>query len=702
MATLQTLRNKAGVLLAGVIGLSLLAFILGDFLNSGSGFLRKKQSEIAEINGKTINYQDFAARVEQGVENYKRSANTTTVDENTYASIRNQVWGAYMNEFIFKGQYDKLGVACSPEELFDMVQGRNIHPQIQQATIFQNDITGGFDRNKVIRFLKNMETDPSGQAKQQWVAYEKELMKDRIYTKYQNMISKGMYVTRKMVDADFIETNRKYDFNFVALRYATTPDSLIKVSEADVKAYYDKNKDKFTQEASRDIAYVVWDIVPSEDDKNVVSKWAYDVKAEFQAATNPQQFIAANAESKFNPYYLATRDVPDQIRSWSTEAKPGDVYGPWQEGLTWKLARVTDVKDLPDSVKASHILIRPVNGTDFDAAQKTADSIKGLIDRGQEFATLARQYGTDGSKDAGGDLGWFPQDRMIPVFSEACFAAKKGDLFTLRTDNGIHLIKMNDVSASSRKVQLAILDRTVTPSDKTYQDVYNIASKFASNYDNGTKFDKGVVAENLNKRIATNLKEGDAAISGLENPRELIRWAFTARKGELSDLKEYGPRFVLAKLTEVREKGTATVDQVRTEIENTVRNEKKADYLANQVNQALQGVNSLEALAPKVNANVQTAANAYFTSYTITGLGMEPLVTAAFTTTPLNTLSKPIKGTTGVYVINVNKVTEPDMAANRNESLTRLQQSYTSRAGYEVFGALEKKAKVVDRRNKFY
>jgi peptidyl-prolyl cis-trans isomerase D len=474
------------------------------------------------------------------------------------------------------------------------------------------------------------------------------------------------------------------------------------VSEADVKAYYDKNKDKFTQEATRDIAYVVWDIVPSQEDKDAVAKWATDVKPEFTAAENAQQFVAANAESRFNEYYLSMIDVPMQIRSWSSEAKPGDVYGPWEDGLAWKLARITDVKDLPDSVKAAHILIAPVNNVDYDAAQKTADSIKGLIERGQDFATLAGQFGTDATKDKGGDLGWFTMQKMDPTFGKACFFAKKGELITVRTQWGIHVVKVEDQSAASKKVQIAILDRTVTPSDKTYQDVYNTASIFASTNDNGTKFEAGITKENLNKRIAANLKEGDAAITGLESPRELVRWAFTARKGELSELKEYGPRFVLAKLTEVREKGTAPIDQVRTEIENSVRNEKKAEYLIGQLNQAMQGVNSLEALAPKVNANVQQAANAYFTSYTITGLGMEPMVTAAFTSIPVNTLSKPIKGTNGVYVIQVTNVVEPDLAANRSESLTRLDQSYTSRAGYEVFGALEKKAKVVDRRNKFY
>jgi peptidyl-prolyl cis-trans isomerase D len=703
MATLQKLRNRAGVLLAGVIGLSLLAFILGDFLNSGSGFLQKNRMEIAQINGKSISYTDFQTRVEQSVENYKTSSGNNNLDEGTYASIRNQVWNSYMNDFVFSDEYDALGIDCPPAELFDMVQGKNIHPQIQQAPVFQNQQTGGFDRNLVIQFLKNLDKDPTGQQKEAWVRFEKELMKDRIYTKYNTLIAKGMYVTRKMVDTELAETERKYAFNYVALRYAMTPDSTIKITDAEVQKYYEENKDKFKQEATRDLAYVAFDILPSQADKDEVLNWINQQKPEFERIENTAQFIAVNGESKFNEQYLGTIDIPDTIRTWAMLAPVGSVYGPYQEGNTWKLAKITDIKDLPDSVKASHILIRPVNGTDFTAAQKTADSIKQAIESGQDFSILAALYGTDGTKDKGGDLDWFTQADMIPEFSTPCFLGKKGDLFTVKTSYGVHVVKITDQGAKSKKVQIGILDRTVTPSDATYQNVYNQASKFASTYDDGDKFEEGIRKENLNKRIAPNLHAGDAAITGLDNPREMIRWAFQeADKGDLSPLYEFGNRFVIAKVTEVREEGTSTLEQVRAQVENSVRNDKKAEYLISEAGKVLQSSNSLDAVASKFNSNVNQANNAYFTSFTITGIGMEPQLTAAMVTLPLNQISKPIKGINGVYVIQVTNITEPALDADRLASRTRQEQGYSSRAGYEVFTALEKGAKVVDKRNKFY
>lgn len=706
MATLQKLRNRFGVLLAVIIGLSLLAFILGDFLSSGSAFYTRGRYEVAEINGKSINYPEYSARVEQSIENYKRNSGVTALDEGTLVTIRNQVWNSYLNEYVFADEYDKLGVDCPPAEVFDMVQGKNIHPQIQQATIFQNQQTGQFDRNRVITFLKNLDQDPTGEQRASWIQFEQELMKDRIYTKYNNLISKGLYVTGKMVDTELGETERKYTFSYVPIRYATTSDSLVQVTNAEVEKYYDEHQDKFKQEASRDLAYVTFDRVPSQADRDEVYRWITDVKPEFERIENVAQFIGATGESPFNETYRGLLDLPDTLRTWAMASAVGSVYGPYLEGDTWKLARITDTRDLPDSVRVSQILIRPVGGNDYDKAQVKADSILRVIQLGQDFGFMAAQFDEGGTKDKGGDLDWFTQEEMnqIPEFTKACFFGNKGDQMTIRTTYGVHVIKITDQGPKSKKVQIGILDRTITPSDKTDSDVYSLASRFATTYGTSDKFEEGIQKENLSKKLATNLHAGDASITGLENPRPMIQWAFNeAEKGDVSgDIYEFGNRYVIAKLIEVREEGIAPLEQVRAQVENSVRNEKKAEYLIAEANKVLQGSNSLEALASRFNSSVNQAANAYFTSYTITGIGMEPQVSAAMVTTPVNQVSKPIKGINGVYVIMVTSVTEPTAAADRLASRQRLEQGFSGRAGYEVFAALEKKAKVKDNRNKFY
>lgn len=700
MATLQTLRNRAGVLMAVVIGLSLLAFILGDFLNSGASFLQRNQMEIGEINGKSINYFDFQARVEQSVESYKQNSGMTSLDEGTYASIRNQVWNNYMNEMLFEDEYKSLGLGCSSDELFDMVQGQNIHPQILQAPVFQNQVTGMFDRSLVIQFLKNMELEPTGQQKALWVEYEKELVKDRIFTKYQNLISKGLFVTSKMVDIDYVETNNKYDFDYVAARYATTPDSLVTVTEVDAQNYYQAHLDQFEQEASRDLSYVAWEILPSQADRDAVENWIHEQKEEFSRIENVKQFVSLNADSPFSENYFDLFLLPDTMQSWVPTANPGDVFGPYLENNdTWKLARITDIRDLPDTVKASHILIQPDNGN-FDAAQKTADSILQEIKKGADFAQLALVHGTDATKDNGGDLGWFAMQEMIPEFSQACFFGQKGDLLTVKTQYGVHVIYIADQGPKSKKFQVAFLDRQITPSSQTIENIYSEASRFAATYGTSQKFEEGIQEEKLTKRLATNLREGDAAIPGLENPRELIRWAYEAKKGDLSKIYEFGNRFVIAKLTEVRDTGTAPLDQVRAQVENSVRNEKKAEYLISKINQILSSEKSLDAVASTVGTTVQQAQGAYYTSFSITGIGIEPNLTGTLPHLQINEVSGPIKGRNAVYVVKVTHSYKQE--TDPLESRQRLEQAYASRTGYQVFQALEKKAKVVDRRNKFY
>ncbi|MCD6346687.1 MAG: SurA N-terminal domain-containing protein [Bacteroidales bacterium] len=691
-----------GVLIAVVIGFALLAFILGDFLSSGSKLLNSKKFEIASIDGKSVSYQDFQARVETSVENYKNNSGKTSADESTRVSIRNQVWNTLLNEYIMKDQFDELGIGCSGDELFDMIQGTNIHPQIKSADIFRNKVTGEFDRALVIQFLKNMENDPSGRTQTSWVQFEKELMNDRVYTKYQNMIMKGLFVTHDMVENDYYASQRKYSISYVSKRYNFVPDSLVTVDKVDVEKYYAENKDDFTQESTRDIAFVTFDVLPSEKDRKLVETWINNEKPEFQRIENAEQYVNLNGDTGFDPIYYDADKLDEPLRIWAEDAKVADMYGPYFVDEVWKLAKVTDIKIMPDSVRASHILIRPDENNDFAPAQKTADSLLNLIKNGADFAALAAKFGTDGTAQTGGDLNWFVQGAMLPEFSEVCFFGEKGDLETVKTKYGIHVIKVTDQSKKTRKLQVAILDRAISPGQETYQEVYSEASRFAANHNTAQKFEEGILKENLTKRVANNLRESDRTITGLDNPRRLIIDAFEAKKGSMLDLYELANRFVVVEVTEVREEGIAPLDQVYGEVESLVRNKAKGEYLVKQFTEGLKEEGTLEALATKFNVDVRTADDITFGAFSIPGIGVEPVISANLDLLKLNELSKPLQGNNGVYVMKITHRIEPVTQLNYAEAVTRLSQAYNSRAGYQAFQALEKTAKVVDRRNKFY
>ena len=701
MATLEKLRNRMGILVAAVIGLALLAFILGDLFRSGSTVMSRRQFEIAEINGKSISYQEFAERLEVAITNYKNNSGVNEVTESTYQSLRNQVWSNLLNEYVMEEEYSALGLACSSEELFDMVQGNNIHPQIKSAGIFQNEMTGQFDPALVIKFLKDMQADPTGQTQAAWVEFERELMENRVYIKYQDLIRKGLYVTSAEVDQEYLESNRKYSFDYISKRFTTVNDTLVDITEKDIQNYYLENQEEFKQEASRDISYVTFDVVPSEKDSANVEQWINDQLTELQRIESADQYIRLNSDIAFDPLYYNPSDLEAELQAWVDTADIGSVYGPYKTGGTWKLARITDIQELPDSVKASHIVLPPDENNSLVAASETIDSLKTLVENGADFAALAAEFGTDATSDTGGDLNWFKQGAMVQPFSDSCFFGNKGDVLTVTTSFGVHLVKITDQSPKTSKFQVGILARNIEPSQDTYQKFYSEASKFASNYGNAESFEEGIDEMNLARRIANNLGEGDRAISGLQNPRELIRWAYEAKKGDISQIFEFGDRYVIARLDEVREEGIAKLDQVYGEVESAVRNGKKAEYLKDEFSKLDKSM-GLEKLAEELQTTVQNVETANFGSMSIPGIGVEPAVSAALATVPEGEISDPIIGRNGVYIIRTSSVQNPEGAADVIATRERLQQSLSSRAGYQARQALEKKADIVDKRNRFY
>ena len=687
-----------GVVVALVIGMALIAFILGDFLKSGSQMMNSKRMEIGEIDGKSINYRDFQARVENSVENYKSNSGNQSPDEGALISIRNQVWTSFLNELVMEDEFTTLGIECSSDELFNMVQGNNIHPQISSLDIFKNQETGEFDRALVIQFMKNMENDPRAYAA--WIEFEKSMMNDRVYTKYQNLIIKGLYVTRNMVERDYLDSNRKYNASYVSKRFTMVPDSAINITEEDVNAYYNKNKENFTQESSVDISYVTFDIIPSEKDRKLVQTWINEELTELSRIENTKQYINLNGDTGYDPEYRFPSELEENLQQWAEEAETGSIYGPYLVDDVWKLAMVTDTKMIPDSARASHILIRPDQNNRIEAAQVTADSLADLIRNGADFAKLATQFGTDGTVDKGGDLDWFKKGQMVEEFYNACFFAEKGDVVTAITQFGVHVIKVTDQGPKLRKLQVGVLDRKITFGTETYQKAYSTASRFAATYNNGDKFEDGVLEDNLTKRIASSLRQSDRVIAGLESPRSLIMWTFEANKGDLSEIYEFGDRFVIAKITEKREEGVAPLDQVYGEVESIVRNLSKGEYLMQEFNNA--GSANLEDLATKLNADVRTITDASFNSYSIPGIGIEPGISAAFPFLLVDQLSDPIQGNNGVYVLKITEIIEPATQLDYVAGKTRLTQTMTSRAGYQAFQALEKSSTVIDRRDNFY
>lgn len=698
MAVIEKIRSKAGLLI-GIVGVSLAAFILGDLFSSKNGFFGASDNTVGEIAGNKVNVMDFEAKVQQMADNYKLSNNTETIDQNTMDQLREQAWNTLVNDMVMKPQFEKLGITCTPEEVIDMIQGKNPHPQIKQA--FTDPKTGQFNPASVVNFLKNMDNDPSGRTRKQWVVFEKAIQEERVQNKYYNLVKGGLYISRVEAKDEFISRNRTYSMRFVSLPYGTITDSTISISDGELTSYYNANKNKYKQEASVNVEYVTFDVTPSASDRQSAFNAISSLSASFASATNDSAFIAVNSDSPYNGSFAKKGSLSPSIDSVMNSAGVGMILGPYEENSMFRIAKLSDVKFLPDSVKASHILLRLENPADKDKVFARADSIKGALQKGADFKTLSDLFSTDeGAKGKGGDLGWFSPGMMVKEFNDACFEGKKGDYTIVQTQFGIHIIHITDQGKAARQVKVVYLDKKIEPGSKTYQDVYSKANAFAAANTAAEAFDKAVAEQKLTKMTEATVLENARQLGPLENSREIIRWAFKSNIGEVSKAFECGNRFAIVKLVDKREKGFSTVEQVKEQLLFEARRDKKAEMLAEKFTKA--GSSNLDAIATAVGQPVMTADNISFASPYLPNGGMEGNVVGHVVTMKNGQLSKPLKGTNGVYLIQVTNVAEVKEPASVKDIQDQLAGQLKSRSQYEVYNALREKAEVKDNRSRFY
>lgn len=706
MSTLQFLREKAGVLVAGVIGLSLFLFVVSDFFGGGRGtrLQMKKRNEIGSINGEYISYQDYEQRVQNLQEIYKLSG-TTNIDEATAENIREQMWQQMVREKILDVQYDKLGIGVSPEELEEMVLGNEPHAIVQQ--LFTDRQTGQFNKSFLVNFLKSIEVNET--AKKYWLFFEDEIVADRMNNKYNSLITKGLYITSKQAEFESSLASRTVDFSYILKNYMDIPDSTIKVSESEMKAYYSSHKVNYKKTAERDIEYVAFEITPSADDISQAEKWITNTKTEFAETTDLVQYINNTADNRHTGFYFPLTGIPDNLREFAKKENTKEVFGPYLENGSYKLARLLNVADRPDSVRARHILISPNQNLTLEQVRLKADSLVKVLKSGIPFQLVAMTNSDDqGSAQVGGDLGWFQEGRMVVPFNNACFTAKKGEITTIETDYGIHIIEVLEQSKRTKKYEVGIVDRKILASSVTTQKVYAEASKFAGNVDTYEKFTKAIADQNLTKRVVNNVTPQQKTLPGFEKPRLLIMSLFSAEQGKIiQDASEQAVfdienKYIIAYCTKVSEEGVAPEKDVIGDIKYSIMKDKKAEIITAQLNKFKGESNTLEDISTKSGINkVSEAAQINFRSYSVDGAAGEPSIIGAASIADQSVVSGPVKGNNGVYLLTVNNVIT---AANEDVKLLkdRLMTTFQMRGAYEAYESIKKNANVIDKRYKFY
>jgi peptidyl-prolyl cis-trans isomerase D len=682
MATLNTLRTRGALFLSIVIGVALIAFLLGD-LTSASSIFYNKRNRVGSINGNNIDYMDFTAesdnlsRIIQSL--YGKSALTSEeMDE-----VRNMVWESYMRRYSYDPGYRKLGLMAGEDEQLDMIKGEWVSPVV--TSLFTAPNGGSYDPSVVEGFIANMDYDTSGNSAIVWDYVKDQMVEERVYSKFMALLSGGMYVNKIEIARGVQAANNVYSGRYASVSFGQIADSLVTVSSADVHKYYNEHKGQFRQTASRDIEYVVFELNPSEEDYAEAQKYVTNLAEEFATAESPMQYASLNSQERTDERYYSASQLSGDQAAIAFGDRKGQMAGPTLNGNVYTMSRVAAERMMPDSVGARHILLPATKAA-------SADSIITAIKGGKSILDLAPLYSIDQTVD----LGVFPPEMMVAPFADAVIDAKKGDIFSVETQFGVHVVEMTYKAPAVPKVQIATVTYHVEPSEATQQSVYNQARDFltvaAGSREN---FDAAVNQTGASRRVAT-IGSSDREVRGLTDSRELVRWSYNNKQGIVSPIMEIDNDYVVAVLTATREAGIADVKDAAKDIALKLLNDRKAELLASQM-----AGKSIDEVAAMEGARTGDVKDLKFSAFYIPDLGVEPAVIGAIEGVKVGSVSKPVEGLTGEYVLAVDVADHVEDATPESEKV-RLEAMTETSLPERTMQAMVQETKVVDNRAKFF
>ena len=707
MALINTIREKSGWAV-GTVAVGMILFIVGsDFVGGKNRLFGGNDNVVGEVAGQKVDRQQFENALEQAKQGFVAQQQRQP-DEQAMGFLRDQAWNQTLYRLAFQPEYEKLGLTVSDAELIDMVQGNNIAPGVRQA--FTDPKTGQFDVSAVQDYLRKLEKGPP-EARDTWQNYERGIANERLMQKYVNLLKNSTYVTTAEARR-FNETqNTRASLRYLFVPYASISDSAVKPTNAQLQAYLDKNKGKYKVEDGRTIEYISIPVAPSKDDSTAVTTNMATLATQFRTAPVDSLFVAANSDQPYNGAFRTPADLPEVLRR-QLPLTAGQVVGPLAENGTSALYKIVAVKDGKQAAaRASHILIKPAGPTPEAkaAAKAQAQNILNKIKAGADFGAMARQFGTDGTKDLGGDLGWFGQGRMVPEFEKAIFGATSAGLLPapVETSFGYHVIKIT-APKTFKSYQIAEVRKSLTPSEATRDAAYQKAQALLGEATSLEAFRKLPAKDKtLVKQEAKDLDRNARSVNNLQNARDIVRWAYgvsntgETKVGAISEVFEVGDQYVIAALTGERSKGSATVTGLRNELLAPARSELKAQ----QIMAKLQGkTGTLEALAQAYGptAQVLTADNVVLSQPNLPGAGFEPLAVGRALALKPGQKSAPIQGEQGVLVVEAVKTAPAPAVADVKALRQQLIQQRQQRADGQIYEAIKAHANVKDNRAKFY
>lgn len=711
MATLQKIRDK-GILLVTVIGVALLAFILGDLLTSGNTLFAKSKDKAFSVNGKVVSTQEYANRITEWEEFQKMISGQTSLDEATTQQIREAVYDQMVREIILDNQTSKLGISVSKAELNDLVHGESISPLLQSLPFFINPETGVFDREGLIQFLATVNgPDQSAmpeeramiqQYKNVWLFIENMVKYQRLQEKYDLLLSSSIMVNDNEAKTSFDLSQQSSDIAYAVKNYFAIPDSVVSVSAQEVKSFYDKNKSSFKMDVPlAKISYFTKEIVPSEEDFAEIEVLANEAYEKLLETNNIASVVADYSDIPYRDIYVSAALLDDRQKSFIETASISDVEGPQKEGNSFNIYKLIDKTQAPDSVHLRMMAIPDATVMGQDSiVTNFVDSIFNELTSGKSFAEVANSLNPQAN---GGDIGWA---REIDLFSagadlvKAAFSAPIGEPFKIKLPGQQMILQVEERTAPVTKYKLATVSIPVLVSEKTSNNIDNELNQLVSEPNISKNFSELASEKGYFVMPNTSVSANDFSLMNIPNSRQVVTWAVnekkmgTVKKFDLSNTR------IIARVDQVYPAGTAPLSELESTIKSRLINEKKAETIIADL--SAKNISSLDAYANEMDAVVDTVKFVNFTTQNISGLGFEPTINAAAAYAAENAIVGPVKGNMGVYVLSVTNRTKHDDEYDATAQKNIMQSNNAYMLQMQSFATLKEKLKVEDNRYVFF
>ncbi|MBL4746894.1 MAG: peptidylprolyl isomerase [Flavobacteriaceae bacterium] len=715
MAILSKIRDRSMFLII-IIGLALFSFVLDPSAIQGF-FSSDKVNSVGEINGESIDKEEFG----RAVESYKSRAGRNV----SQIQAVNAVWNNSVSEGVFKTQLEEAGIVIGEKDLWDAMVAL---PSVQGSPLFKNE-AGLFDEEKLKEYVATLRDDAKTGDKtawHNWLATEKSIQSNLERKAYTSLVKVGLGASLKSGERDYFLNNTNVNAKFVYVPYTTISDSLVSVSTSEIASYIKENENKYKVDASRNLDFVSFSVVASQKDEDAIKaslvqmvndREVYSNAAKgkimvpgFKNATDSKEFVEnSKSDLAYDGTYRFENELPSVISKEVFEAEKGAIVGPFKHNGYFKLSKIVDITRMPDSVKASHILISFAGAASSssvvseDIAKKTADSLLKVV-RGNKakFSEIAKTLSADlGSGAKGGDLDWFTYGTMTPKFRDFCFENKTKDIQVVKTVFGFHIIRIDAQKSKKKAVILATVAKLIEASEETENVIFQQAETLASQLSEGKNIHDLAKESGYTVEAAVGLKVLGEYVTSLGAQRAMISWAFNKERA-LKDSNRFDidlngrQAYAVASVSSIVEKGLAPVATVVNEIRPILMNRKKAAILVKRMN-----AETLNEIAEENKTGVRTATAVTVASPTLVGVGNEPSIVGAMSSLAVNKVVKGLIGNKGVFAIEVTKRDLPVTLENYGSFRNALVDKVQSRTG-QLYNVLKEASEIEDYRAQMY